>query len=334
MLTALAARSAAPMAPVDLSGVLALCRKAVHAQGKGHFARAAEQYSAAVDAARALQQPADCLVLACVQARQARCTMLHSQMASVQFAEMVSLMCTTVGIADEAATVLQRRRTAGTLMGAGLRATEQQFALAFSDILCPTDAAMNAPLQYVEAYILVASIFVIHSAALFSSEQRRARFDFAATALDLLLTHPVAILATLPNAVLPLASLVRSFKCEGLMASPDASGLAAAWQRLQRSGNLDDQRMDKHEEDANRLGHRLGATLAAQVAARGLRGCALAGCDAREVHVAQFKKCAACQAVVYCCKAHQEADWPAHKATCKAARRAAAQGGAGPNSGA
>ncbi len=51
------------------------------------------------------------------------------------------------------------------------------------------------------------------------------------------------------------------------------------------------------------------------------------------VHEAQFKKCAACQAVVYCCKQHQEQRWPAHKAGCKAARKAAAEGGAGPSSG-
>jgi hypothetical protein len=74
--------------------------------------------------------------------------------------------------------------------------------------------------------------------------------------------------------------------------------------------------------------------LAAEAAARGLRSCGLADCSAREVHPAQFKKCAACQDAVYCCKAHQEAHWPAHKAACKAARKTAAEGGAGPSSGA
>ncbi len=72
---------------------------------------------------------------------------------------------------------------------------------------------------------------------------------------------------------------------------------------------------------------------AAQYASAVLRGCALDACAAREVHTAQFKKCAACKTVVYCCKAHQEAHWPAHKAACKAPRKAAAQGGAGPSSG-
>ena len=71
-----------------------------------------------------------------------------------------------------------------------------------------------------------------------------------------------------------------------------------------------------------------------QHAAATLRCCALGACGAREVHEAQFKSCAACKAIVYCCREHQAADWPAHKAACKAARKAAAQGGAGPSSGA
>jgi hypothetical protein len=47
------------------------------------------------------------------------------------------------------------------------------------------------------------------------------------------------------------------------------------------------------------------------------------------VHPAQFKLCAACTTVVYCCKAHQAEDWPSHKAACKAARKAAAAEPAG-----
>ena len=68
--------------------------------------------------------------------------------------------------------------------------------------------------------------------------------------------------------------------------------------------------------------------------ASGLRSCALAGCGAREAHPAHFKSCAACRAVVYCCREHQVAGWPAHKKACKAARKAAAaadvEDGAGP----
>ena len=56
-----------------------------------------------------------------------------------------------------------------------------------------------------------------------------------------------------------------------------------------------------------------------------LRTCVLPACNARELHVAQFKYCAACHVmdVSYCSKEHQIADWPRHKPACKAARKAA-----------
>ncbi len=55
-----------------------------------------------------------------------------------------------------------------------------------------------------------------------------------------------------------------------------------------------------------------------------LKTCAMAGCGATEAHVSQFGKCSACKAAVYCCREHQTEDWPAHKAACKATRKAAA----------
>jgi DNA topoisomerase IA len=61
---------------------------------------------------------------------------------------------------------------------------------------------------------------------------------------------------------------------------------------------------------------------AAAAAAGRLQSCTLAGCGAREAHVSHFGKCSACKAAVYCCREHQQADWPAHKAACKAARKA------------
>jgi hypothetical protein len=63
---------------------------------------------------------------------------------------------------------------------------------------------------------------------------------------------------------------------------------------------------------------------AAAAAAPSLRVCAHTACAAREAHTAQFKLCSACKTVCYCSKAHQAEDWPAHKAACKAARKAAA----------
>ena len=59
----------------------------------------------------------------------------------------------------------------------------------------------------------------------------------------------------------------------------------------------------------------------AKDAAVGLKHCALAACGAKEAHASHFSKCGACKTVAYCCREHQVADWPAHKAACKAARR-------------
>jgi hypothetical protein len=67
------------------------------------------------------------------------------------------------------------------------------------------------------------------------------------------------------------------------------------------------------------------AVAAAAAAAKGLHGCALASCTAREVNAGEHKKCGACRTVAYCSKAHQVEDWPRHKAACKAAQHAAAQ---------
>ena len=60
----------------------------------------------------------------------------------------------------------------------------------------------------------------------------------------------------------------------------------------------------------------------------GLRCCALASCGVKEAHPQHFKSCAACRGPVYCCKEHQTADWPRHKAECKAARKATAEAAA------
>lgn len=83
---------------------------------------------------------------------------------------------------------------------------------------------------------------------------------------------------------------------------------------------LEDSRRDHHAETRRRA--------AADVARHGLRTCALPACDALEAHPGHFKKCGACKTVAYCGREHQQQDWPAHKASCKAARAAAPAAGA------
>ena len=99
--------------------------------------------------------------------------------------------------------------------------------------------------------------------------------------------------------------------------------LEGAWLRLRRSGVLQARGI---EASCTSLpdGQAYTAAIMNSLSAPGLRHCALHGCGAREAHKAHFKRCAACQAVVYCSRECQATDWPAHKEACKAARKAAA----------
>ena len=106
--------------------------------------------------------------------------------------------------------------------------------------------------------------------------------------------------------------------------TPNGAALAAAWARLQATGVLAIAGTDAHAASGARMAATRGAASSAAAAAAACRTCALSGCGARELHAAQYKSCGACRTVVYCCKEHQLADWPSHKAACKAARKAAA----------
>jgi hypothetical protein len=97
----------------------------------------------------------------------------------------------------------------------------------------------------------------------------------------------------------------------------------AAWRRLQSSGVLQRRGILQSMSFNDAFETHAAATAVATAAARGLHFCALQTCGAQEVHASQFKRCSACSGVLYCCKEHQVQDWPAHKAACRAARKAA-----------
>ena len=100
----------------------------------------------------------------------------------------------------------------------------------------------------------------------------------------------------------------------------------AAWEVLRRSGVLEARRIAC--EGVAELRSLRAARVASQAAeaerGKAPRRCALPECAAAEAHAAQFKRCAACNAAWYCCREHQASHWPAHKAECKAARKARA----------
>jgi hypothetical protein len=332
------------MAAVDVSDVRALCKKGVQSYHRGRFARAAGYYAEAAEAARALRQPADCLILASLGVYHAECTALHAGTAGVEEAEKLALLRRALAGYDAAAPVLQRRRAAGTLMGEGRRAAEKAFALAFSELQYedvppaprPGEVAHNAALIQYAAYLIAADgmlntqvgIAITGGAARvgqlpeLADAQLAVRYAFIASALDLM-AQPRAE----PNGVITesvLLESVRSFERAGAMAPPVPGGLLAAWQRLQRSGVLRARNLEAGREYTQRYEEMVFAAAAQDAERRGLRACALAGCAAREVHASQFKVCSACKQAVYCCREHQTADWPSHKAACKAARKAAA----------
>ena len=98
--------------------------------------------------------------------------------------------------------------------------------------------------------------------------------------------------------------------------------LAAALGRLNESGVIEERGMEGEALAVVRSCQVTEAKAQAEKVAPGRQLCA--HCGAREVHAAHFKRCSACKAVVFCSKDCQLANWPAHKAACKATRKAAA----------
>ena len=108
--------------------------------------------------------------------------------------------------------------------------------------------------------------------------------------------------------------------------TPSGAALAAAWVRLKETFLLDafGGSLDEHAASVQRTAASREAKRAAASTASQRRSCAHSSCGAKEAHPGLYKKCSACSTVVYCCKEHQVADWPQHKAACKAARKATA----------
>ena len=81
--------------------------------------------------------------------------------------------------------------------------------------------------------------------------------------------------------------------------------LGDALQRLERSGVLQARHVEARIGFLAPERRAFHAVVENSLSAPGLRSCALDGCGAREAHPTHFKSCAACRAVVYCCREHQ-----------------------------
>ena len=327
-----------------VGAVVRLLQKGIELHNKDCFARAVEKFSQAVVTSQALQLPHHNLVVAHAQALHA-CTLsgLATMSAGVQPADARSAhqqAFEEVLPAVEAS--LQRRRAAGTLFS--LSAGEDAFYRVFEAAITHEPGqggntygyeaflrAANMAL-YEACWCLVGRSFPLRDAALLQQH-----LMFAAEALDLMHLPAVCAFNFQGMEAAFVQMVVKMQQFDWLHEQPhDGVGrafhvLRAPWLRLQRSGVLEARHLigkavnKELEEGAHADELRKAARIVAQ---GGLRACALASCGAHEAHAAHFKRCAGCKAVVYCCKAHQAEHWPAHKAACKAARKAAGEGGA------
>ena len=326
------------MAAADLSAVKAQMTKALKAQHSGSFARGAACFEAALEAALALAEPADSLVLAFLRVHLAYTTYMHSRTLGVPAAEALAAQRKVLTLLEAAAAALSTRRAAGTLF-AGLTPAEDAVAAHYNagTSKSPDSRAADesAASSLFRETLMLAADTTLHAQQAFAAYAGgpaalgqpelavhlvQARFNFVASALDLI-AEPSA-LDYIPSAEGMLVATMRYLARLG----PFEAGLGAAWLRLQRSGALQRRDVDGGLELASRVKKETESAAKAAVAKRGLRSCALAGCAAREVSVSQYKACGACKTVAYCCKEHQVAAWPDHKAACKAARKEAASG--------
>ena len=339
------------MSAAELARVNALEQQTYALKRKGHYARAAEKLGAAVRAAQALRIP-DCLITAWLQAYQASFWVLHADVPGMANADGAysALVQRTLNLTLGCAIpTLQRRRAAGTLLPGACQPLEEAWYAArlrdFAQLRFPEDAVLHSAAAHrvqarhlgYEAYLKAATI-ALHNASMLARvgehDLVRRLVEFVVDAAELMV-QPRSDPTLMLLAELAFADALGKIEHARVLASdaPRRQQVLDAWRRVQRSGVLRERGFEGIHGEAQRRQEIRRAAFAAQNAAAVQHACALPACGAREVHEAQFKKCAACQAVVYCCKEHQAAHWPAHKVACKAARKAAAQGGAGPSSG-
>ncbi len=336
------------MATVDVSRVVALTNKAMTLTCRGHWARAAEIYAEAVTAAQALQQP-DCLIVADLQASSADALLAHAQTAGVPEARRVELVHSALlELLPAAMASLERRKATGTLLAGACRPYEVAWCAAKSAhanalaanrpnaAVCEpfTAAEISAWSAYAgqDAYMLTARVALqlcvvrtdLSAAQTLNLSEATAVAcsAFVERAFDMIQLR-TGVDNTLGAALVRNAQIYIEEEQRFRATCEWHTRILAAWCRLQSSGVLQRRGILQAMGDLVAYNTCATATAAATAAARGLHFCALHTCSAQEVHASQFKRCSACLSVAYCCKEHQVQDWPAHKAACRAARKAA-----------
>jgi hypothetical protein len=341
-----------------MTSVMALSRKAEVLGKSGHFARAAEKCAAAAAAAQSLQQP-DSLIVAHLQLDEACKLQAHASACKAPADVAAALERIYFVLLPSMVAALQRRKAAVTLLPGACCARETTFfcdVQQYSSVILdhsPCEPAMLAQLgslvgyaTYVGAadiamsYLLLPVAFDPRTIPLpaISVGQLATQHAFVLGALELV-RQPRVLNDTCIGGEAGLIAKCRSLvwssaAIDDALPTNWAQQLRDALQRLERSGLIQQRGMEQSLECFRQERAAAQDAAATNAAKRGLRRCALSSCGAREAHVSHFKLCSACKTVVYCSKAHQAEDWPAHKAACKAARKEAAAaaaeaGGAG-----
>ena len=332
-----------------IARVDAFYQKADELGGKGHLLRAAENFSRAAEAARPLGE--DNLVMLHMRLQRGHLLACFATapdaLATVDLRTLAAHRAEFIALLSGAIAVLERRRVAGTLLEGKCTAAEEAWYTFDPGRRVKTagytaaDAASSAALIGYEQFLRAAkhATGVLLDAFWYAAECSDAQFQTFAQQV----VHAAELMQQ-PRRHNDKALLYEAMFADALrktVAETGARGLdarlfqllAGAWERLQRSGVLQARRVEECIAMLGPAQQNFHAAVQSSLTAPGLRTCALPGCGAKEAHPAHFKSCAACRTVVYCCREHQVAGWPAHKKACKAARKAAAEeeDGAGPS---
>ena len=303
----------------------ALATKAEELHNKGHALRSAEYFGRAAEAARALGP--DNLVTIYLHLRQGKLLSeftldtVHTADPSQCAANRAKLVALLSGAVE----ALERGRVAGTLLEGKCTAAEEAWSGGYlqRDVSNRVLAAVAARATGYEQFLRAANVFWRVLEWSFASQDECSDAQFR-----LFVQHAVhaAELMQLPRygdiamfcevdftaglrrtvSVAPL-----SLRLGAVSARPPPVDfrlvqlLAGALQRLERSGVLQARGIEEHIGSDAEEQQAFLALVRKRQAATGRFTCALAGYGAEEAHRAHFKRCAACQTVVYCCREHQ-----------------------------
>jgi hypothetical protein len=338
------------MPATDVEIVFSLAKKGFDLHIASHFERALDKWRAALAAAEALGAD-DCIMVAMIK------THIALELFALENAPFAPLtqdfVLSIVKTFGESVAILRRRRDAGTLLQDKCRRNE---VLLYRELMkggMPT-ASSAAEARHWERELDGVASLVGYDAFL----------EITATCLRLMLTAlqgstfepgsesehsclsflcdlcddavSLIILPRVPNCGTPMESAV-FMRLPGFPSALQAGPVHQEWRnrilsayaRLSQSAVADARGLNgQPAADALTTAimrkARSDQARSAAAAAGKLRSCALVSCGVTEAHVSHFKACGACKTVAYCCKEHQVADWPAHKAACKAARKPAA----------